>query len=93
LIINSPMKSDSKAIFYYTYVLLSLKDGLHYIGFSDNINQRFGEHCSGLVEATKERRPLKLVYYEACRSREKAIRREKYFKTGFGRRYLKSRLT
>ena len=86
------MKSDSEEIFYYTYVLLSPKDGLHYIGFSDNIDQRFKEHCSGLVEATKDRRPLKLAYYEACQSREKAIQREKYFKTGYGRRFLKSRL-
>jgi len=44
------------------------------------------------VHATKNRRPLKLVYYEACKSREKAIAREKYFKTGFGRRFLKNRI-
>jgi len=36
--------------------------------------------------------PLKLVYYEACISKEKAFKREKYFKSGFGRRFLTSRI-
>jgi predicted GIY-YIG superfamily endonuclease len=45
-----------------------------------------------MVDATKYRRPLTLRYYEACLSKEKAIAREKYFKTGFGRRFLNSRI-
>ena len=43
------------------------------------------------MAATKERRPLKLFYYEAYHDKNKAIKREKYFKTGFGRRFLKDR--
>ncbi len=49
-------------------------------------------HSKGLVEATKFRRPLKLVYFEACLSKEGAVKREKMLKTGFGRSYLKKRL-
>ena len=77
---------------YYTYVLESEKDKNHYIGFTDNLNKRFDEHNKGLVLATKNRRPFKLVYYEACQNKQKAIKREKYFKTGFGRRFLKNRI-
>ncbi|MBI5071701.1 GIY-YIG nuclease family protein [Candidatus Falkowbacteria bacterium] len=77
---------------YYTYVLQSLKDYKLYIGFTDNLRKRFWEHQTGKVTATKNRRPLKLVYYEACLDKKSAIKREKYFKTGFGRRYLKERL-
>ncbi len=77
---------------FYTYVLFSLKDTRFYIGHSDNLRKRFKKHTDGLVESTKHRRPLKLVYYEACLSLESAIQREHYFKTGFGRRYLKSRI-
>ena len=77
---------------YYTYVLESQKDNQHYIGFTDDLNKRFDEHNKGLVPATKNRRPFKLVYYEACQNKEKAIKREKYFKTGFGRRFLKNRI-
>jgi putative endonuclease len=50
------------------------------------------EHNNGMVSATKYRRPLKLIYYEACLSEEMAIAREKQLKTGFGRAYLKRRL-
>ena len=56
------------------------------------LKKRFDEHNKGLVTATKGRRPFILVYYEACLIEEKAIKREKYFKTGFGRRFLKERI-
>ena len=77
---------------YYTYVLLSLTDNNLYIGFTEDLRRRFEDHAKGMVVAKKNRRPLKLLYYEACQSREKAIKREKYFKTGFGRRFLKERI-
>jgi len=77
---------------FYTYVLRSKKDNKLYVGFSEDLKKRFKEHNDGFVEATKSRRPLNLIYYEACLSKEKAYKREKYFKTGFGRRFLKSRI-
>jgi len=77
---------------FYTYVLESLKDLKLYVGWTDDLKSRFFKHQQGKVPATKNRRPLKLIYYEACFSKEAAIKREKYFKTGFGRRYLKNRL-
>jgi putative endonuclease len=81
-----------KNMFYYTYVLKSLKDGKLYVGFSGNLKNRIKEHNNGLVLATKNRIPFKLVYYEACLIKEKAIEREKGLKIGFGRAYLKRRL-
>jgi putative endonuclease len=77
---------------YYTYALLSLKDNQHYIGYTETLKVRLQEHKDGQVPSTKLRRPLQLVYFEACLNKEKAIAREKYFKTGFGRRYLKGRI-
>ncbi|HVZ66691.1 MAG TPA: GIY-YIG nuclease family protein [Patescibacteria group bacterium] len=77
---------------FYTYVLESLKDGLHYIGWTDNLKLRLKKHTDGKVKSTKDRRPLKLIYYEACINKNRAIKREKYFKTGFGRRFLKDRI-
>jgi len=44
------------------------------------------------VESTKNRVPVELIYYEACLNRSDAFRREKYLKTTYGRRYLKSPL-
>lgn len=77
---------------YYTYVLESIKDRNLYIGWTDDLRNRYKKHNSGQVESTKTRRPFILIYYEACLSKDNAIKREKYFKTGFGRRFLKNRL-
>lgn len=77
---------------YYTYVLKSNKDTNLYVGSTNNLKRRLEQHLSGKVFATKSRMPLKLVYYEACLDKHKSILREKYFKTGFGRRFLKSRI-
>lgn len=79
-------------MFFYTYILESRKDDKFYVGFSENLKQRLFEHNKGLVNATKNRRPLKLIYYEACVDKQSALKREKYFKTGFGRKFLKNRL-
>ena len=77
---------------FYTYVLLSEKDGSFYVGYTSDLEDRLERHYKGQSKATAHRLPLKLVYYEACLNPEDAKSREKYFKTGFGRRFLKNRL-
>lgn len=77
---------------YYTYVLRSKKDGKLYVGFTKDLKRRLEEHNKGAAESTRNRRPLILVYYEASLIEKDAEKREKYFKTGFGRRFLKNRL-
>jgi putative endonuclease len=73
-------------------VLQSIKDFKFYTGFTKDLKLRFEKHEQGKVESTKDRRPLRLVYYEACISMEDAIKREKYLKTYHGKFYLKNRL-
>ncbi len=77
---------------FYTYVLLSTKDNEFYVGFARDLKRRLDEHQKGAVTSTAQRRPLKLIYYEACLNEKDAIKREKYFKTGFGRRFLRNRV-
>ena len=77
---------------FYTYVLISKKDKELYIGFTKDLKKRLDEHQKGLVVSTAQRCPLKLIYYEACLNENDAIKREKYFKTGFGRRFLRNRI-
>lgn len=77
---------------FYTYVLKSIKDGKYYLGYTVDLKKRYKEHCSGQVLSTKSRRPLVLVYYEACLNKEDAKRREVYLKSGVGKKYLKNRL-
>ena len=78
---------------FYVYVIKSIKDGRVYVGHTSNLKKRFVEHNNGLVPSTKKRRPFKLLYYEGCNILEDAIKRERGLKTGFGRRYLKQRLS
>jgi len=86
------MPSRTASNTYYVYVLLSLKDGKFYIGFTNNLEKRLKQHFQGKNFSTKPRLPLKLIYYEACGSKKDTKRREKYFKSTIGRRFLKVRL-
>lgn len=77
---------------YYVYVLQSKKDNQRYTGYTRNLKLRFEQHCKGTVPSTKDRRPLKLIYYEACLNQQDATHREKYLKTYYGKMFLSKRL-
>lgn len=77
---------------HYTYVLRSTKDSRFYTGSTNDLRKRFSEHNKGKVSSTKNRGPLELIYYEACPNEQDARAREKYLKSGMGKRYLKNRL-
>jgi putative endonuclease len=77
---------------YYVYVIQSEKDKQFYTGFTSDLQNRLHEHNTGRVSSTKERGPFALIYYEACLNEQDALAREKYLKSGMGKRYLKNRL-
>ena len=77
---------------FYTYVLKSEKSGQLYTGYTNDLRKRFNEHNSGRSVYTSKRGPYKLVYYEACNSKDDAKAREKYLKTAMGKRYIQNRL-
>ena len=77
---------------YYTYVIQSLKDDKWYTGCNKDLRERFKEHLKNKVMATKGRGPFKLIHYEACSSKYDAYDRERYLKSGMGKRYLRNRL-
>ncbi|OGH77794.1 MAG: hypothetical protein A2469_00945 [Candidatus Magasanikbacteria bacterium RIFOXYC2_FULL_40_16] len=73
---------------YYVYII-KLSNNLLYTGRSDNLTRRMLEHNRGKVKATKNYRPIKLIYYEAFCVKLDTIRREKYLKTTQGKRMIK----
>jgi putative endonuclease len=77
---------------YYVYVLKSEFDASWYIGYTSDLKKRISEHNSGKTITTSKKMPWTLIYCEASKSKEDAIAREKYLKSGMGRRYLKNRL-
>ena len=73
-------------------MLLSENDKNFYIGSTKDLRKRLDEHQKGLVASTAHRRALRLIYYEACLNHSDAAKREKYFKSGFSRRFLRNRV-
>ena len=78
---------------FYVYVLHSLTDHGFYIGYSTDLRKRLNEHKQGTSIATKCRGPWRLIYYEAYIEREDAKGRERYLKSGAGRRLLQHQLS
>jgi putative endonuclease len=77
---------------FYVYVLQSDADDGLYIGFSTDLRRRLKEHQEGKSFATSYRGPWRLIYYEAYLEEADALGREKYLKSGGGRRFLKAQL-
>ena len=74
---------------YSVYVIKSQIDSRLYVGLSNNVERRVGEHNHGHVFSTKGYRPWNLVYYENIGNRKEARVREKYLKSGCGKEFLK----
>lgn len=79
-------------MFYYVYVLKSEKDKKRYTGYTKNLNLRLKLHLAGKVPSTKNRLPLKLIYFEGCLNQQDATHREKYLKTFYGKQFISKRL-
>ncbi len=79
-------------MFHYIYILQSKKDGGFYVGYTSNLQGRFEEHARGGVASTKDRRPFRIIYSEACLDKKDSMKREKYLKTHHGKMFLRNRL-
>jgi putative endonuclease len=86
------MASNGMNNMQYVYVLQSKKDGKWYTGCTEDVRKRFNEHNKGQVLSTKGRGPFEIIYVEGSLNSGDAFAREKYLKTGMGKRYLKNRL-
>ena len=75
---------------FYVYVIKNDKNR-NYVGHTNNIERRIHEHNGGLSPYTKNRGPWRLFYLEEYFTRSEAMKREAFFKSGIGRRYLKEK--
>ncbi|MBN1471088.1 MAG: GIY-YIG nuclease family protein, partial [Syntrophaceae bacterium] len=74
---------------YWVYVVKCSNDS-NYIGQTENLRKRWEEHLSGKGADWSRKYPPKYVlYWEELPSREEAVKREKWLKTGFGRKWIK----
>jgi len=73
---------------YDVYVLQSITYNTRYIGSTDNVPKRIHEHNLGKCRYTSGRKPWKLIYQKEYSTRSEAMKREKFLKSGQGRKYL-----
>jgi putative endonuclease len=66
---------------YYLYIITNKKNGVLYIGVTNNLERRMFEHKNKLIKGFSSRYNLdKLVYLEVYQYVEDAIKREKNMK-------------
>jgi len=73
----------------FVYVLKSLKNGKRYVGNTDSFpEERLKKHNYGSNQFTKRNGPFILIHQEPCENKMEARKREKFLKSGVGRKYL-----
>ncbi len=87
------LAGDSCTLYYMMYYvyLLFLSNGSLYVGRTDDLRRRIQEHNFGKVRSTRNKNP-QLIFYEAYSIKQDSIDRERFLKTGDGRRQIKKQL-
>ena len=75
----------------WVYVLRG-SNGKNYTGMTHDLTRRIREHNAGRTPADRSRGPFRLIYKEEHPDHATARQREKYLKSGGGRRWLKQHL-
>ena len=78
---------------YTIYAIRSLTRNYIYVGMTYDLTKRLDRHNNGYEQTTKPYRPFELIYSEVVETRIEAREREKYFKSGIGKDFLRSLLT
>jgi putative endonuclease len=78
-------------LLFFAYILKSTRRGTYYYGSTEDLEKRLKRHNGGKVHSTKGKRPWILHYFEAFETRVEATRRERFFKSIEGYRYLKEK--
>ncbi len=74
---------------FFTYILVSETDGTHYYGHTKDLDNRLHAHNKGRVRSTKSKRPWQVKYVEQFETKSEAYKREMFFKSIEGYRFLK----
>ena len=78
---------------HFVYIIVSVpKPDRYYVGLTDSVRQRLGQHNQGIVHSTAPFRPWRLRTAVCFSSRNRAAEFERYLKTGSGIAFLRKRL-
>ncbi len=78
---------------YWIYLLENQNDKSWYIGYTSDLKKRLKEHQTGQGgKTTKKKQNWVLIYCEGYLTKKDAEGRERFLKSGSGRRYLKKQI-
>jgi putative endonuclease len=77
----------AEELVWSVYVLQNVR-GMHYVGMSEDVPRRLREHNAGAVKSAKSGRPRIVIFEERIGARHEARIRERYWKSGAGRRKI-----
>ncbi len=86
------VRSEGWRVFFVYCLESESHFGEQYIGFSEDLRRRLGEHNNGSNPSTQAGRPWKLRGYVAFDEKAPALEFERYLKTGSGHAFRKKRL-
>jgi putative endonuclease len=72
---------------FTVYVIRSAR-GIRYTGYTENLTKRLEQHNAGISKFTSRDFNWQLLYQETYETRAEAMRREKWLKSGEGRRFI-----
>ncbi len=72
----------------FTVYVIQSAAGKRYTGHTDDLEHRLSQHNSGLCKTTKVDSNWKVIYSEQYATRREAIKRERWMKTGIGRKFI-----
>ena len=72
----------------FVYVIKNQKNKFRYVGITDNLERRLLDHNSGKNDSTSFYKPFDLIYTEKYQDYKEARNREKFLKSGQGRKFL-----
>jgi len=84
-----PVEATNSKSLFFTYVLKSDRHDYYYKGHCQDLEKRISQHNSGMTKSIRSYIPFHLVYFEIFQTEAEAVKREKYFKSAAGRRFLK----
>lgn len=80
----------STSQFYQVYIV-KCSDDSYYTGYTADLESRMERHQSGKVLYTSTRLPVELVFFCGFIDKYKALRFEKYLKSGSGKAFAQRR--
>ena len=73
---------------FFVSVIRSVTRPYRYVGITENVDRRLDEHEKGKSKSTRGRGPFELIHTESFETRDEARAREKFLKSGVGRKWL-----